>query len=138
MRIKLVMVGLWVSVGLVSAGCVGLNERVLDSKAETLRARSIQTRVFDTAEREQTLRDVIATLADLGFWVEKADATLGVVKGSRSGLSLTVTVSSRGPAQVVVRANAQRQMSPVEDPEAYQRFFAALEKAMFLTAHQVD
>jgi len=138
MRIKLVMVGLWVSVGLVSAGCVGLNERVLDSKAETLRARSIQTRVFDTAEREQTLRDVIATLADLGFWVEKADATLGVVKGSRSGLSLTVTVSSRGPAQVVVRANAQRQMSPVEDPEAYQRFFAALEKAMFLTAHQVE
>lgn len=138
MRIKLVMVGLWVSVGLVSAGCVGLNERVLDSKAETLRARSIQTRVFDTAEREQTLRDVIATLADLGFWVEKADATLGVVKGSRSGLSLTVTVSSRGPAQMVVRANAQRHMSPIEDPEAYQRFFAALEKAMFLTAHQVD
>jgi hypothetical protein len=29
-------------------------------------------------------------------------------------------------------------MSPVKDPEAYQRFFAALEKAMFLTAHQVD
>lgn len=138
MRIKLVMVGLWVSVGLVSAGCVGLNERVLDSKAETLRARSIQTRVFDTAEREQTLRDVIATLADLGFWVEKADATLGVVKGSRSGLSLTVTVSSRGPAQMVVRANAQRHMSPIEDPEAYKRFFAALEKAMFLTAHQAD
>jgi hypothetical protein len=29
-------------------------------------------------------------------------------------------------------------VSPVEDPEAYQRFFAALEKAMFLTPHQVD
>jgi hypothetical protein len=29
-------------------------------------------------------------------------------------------------------------MSPVEDAEAYQRFFGALEKAMFLTAHQVD
>ena len=26
----------------------------------------------------------------------------------------------------------------LHDPEAYQRFFAALEKAMFLTAHQVD
>jgi len=138
MRTRLVAVGLWVSVGLLSAGCVGLNERVLDSKTETLRTRSIQTRVFDTAERERTLRDVIASLADLGFWVEKADATLGVVKGSKSGLTLTVTVSPRGPAQVVVRANAQRQMSPVEDPEAYQRFFAALEKAMFLTAHQVD
>jgi hypothetical protein len=138
MRTRLVAVGLWVSVGLLSAGCVGLNERVLDSKTETLRTRSIQTRVFDTAERERTLRDVIASLADLGFWVEKADATLGVVKGSKSGLTLTVTVSLRGPAQVVVRANAQRQMYSVEDPEAYQRFFAALEKAMFLTAHQVD
>ena len=138
MSTRLLTVGLWVSVGLLSAGCVGLNERVLDGETETLRTRSIQTRVFDTAEREQTLRDVIATLADLGFWVEKADATLGVVKGSKSGLTLTVTVSPRGPAQVVVRANAQRQMSPVADPETYQRFFATLEKAMFLTAHQVD
>jgi len=138
MRTRIATVGLWVALGLLSVGCAGLNERVLDSKTETLRARSIQTRVFDTADRERTLRDVIATLADLGFWVEKADATLGVVKGSKPGLTLTVTVSSRGTAQVVVRANAQRQMSPVEDPEAYQRFFAALEKAMFLTAHQVD
>lgn len=47
-------------------------------------------------------------------------------------------MSPRGSGQVVVRTNAQRQMAPVEDPEAYQRFFAALEKAMFLTVHQVD
>jgi hypothetical protein len=50
----------------------------------------------------------------------------------------TVTVSPRGSGQVVVRTNAQRQMAPVEDPEAYQRFFAAPEKAMFLTAHQAN
>lgn len=138
MRTRLATVGLWVCLGLLSAGCAGLNELVLDSKTETLRARSIQTRVFDTADRERTLRDVIATLADLDFWVEKADATLGVVKGSKSGVTLTVTVNPRGRTQVVVRANAQRGMSPVEDPDAYQRFFAALEKAMFLTAHAVD
>jgi len=138
MRTRIATVGLWVALGLLSVGCAGLNERVLDSKTETLRARSIQTRVFDTVDRERTLRDVIATLADLDFWVEKADATLGVVKGSKSGVTLTVTVAPRGRTQVVVRANAQRGMSPVEDPEAYQRFFAALEKAMFLTAHQVD
>jgi hypothetical protein len=29
-------------------------------------------------------------------------------------------------------------MSPVGDPDAYRSFFAALEKAMFLTARQVD
>jgi hypothetical protein len=94
--------------------------------------------VLDTNDRERTLRDVIATLADLGFWVDKADATLGVVKGSKSGLTMTVTVSPPGAGQLVVRANVQQHMSPVEDPEAYQRFFAALEKAMFLTTHQVD
>ena len=138
MKTRFVAVGLWISLGLLSAGCAGLNERVLDSKTETLRARSIQTRIVDTADRERTLRDVIATLADLGFWVDKADATLGVVKGSKPGLIMTVTVSPRSSGHLVVRANAQKQMSPVEDPEAYQRFFAALEKAMFLTAHQVD
>ncbi len=53
-------------------------------------------------------------------------------------MTLTVTVAPRGRTQVVVRANAQRGMSLVVDPEAYERFFAALEKAMFLTAHQVD
>lgn len=138
MKTRFATVGLWISLGLLSAGCAGLNERVLDSKVETLRARSIQTRVLDINDRERTLRDVIATLTDLGFWVERADATLGVVKGSKSGLIMTVTVSPRGPGQLVVRANAQQQMSPVEHPEAYQRFFAALEKAMFLTAHQAD
>jgi hypothetical protein len=138
MKTGLATFGLWIFLGLLSAACAGLNERVLDSKTETLRARSIQTRVIDTSDRERALRDVIATLTDLGFWVEKADATLGVVKASKSSLIMTVAVSPRGSGQVVVRANAQQQMSPVEDPEAYQRFFAALEKAMFLTAHQVD
>jgi hypothetical protein len=138
MTTRLVVIGLCVTIGLFVAGCVGLNERVLDNKTETLRARSIQTRVVDTADRERVLRDAIATLTDLGFWVEKVDAPLGVVKGSKPGLILTVIVSSRGAGQVVVRANAQQHLSPVEDPEAYQRFFAALEKAMFLTAHQVD
>jgi hypothetical protein len=128
----------WLSLGLLSARCAGLNERVLDSKTETRRARGIQTRVIDTADRERTLRDVIATLSDLGFWVDKADATLGVVKGSKAGLTMTVTDTPRGAGQLVVRANAQQQISPVEDPEAYQRFFAALKKTMFLTAHQVD
>jgi hypothetical protein len=62
-------------------------------------------------------RDVIVARADLNFWVEKTDATLGAVKGSKSGVTLTVTVAPRGRTQVVVRANAQRGMSPVEDLE---------------------
>ncbi len=133
-----VALGLWIAVSLFTAGCAPLNERVLDSKTEVLRARSMQTRVFETSDQERTLRDVIATLADLGFWIDKADASLGVVKGSKLGLAMTVTVSPRGERRVVVRATAQQQMAPVEDPKAYQLFFAALEKAMFLTGEQVD
>jgi hypothetical protein len=39
---------------------------------------------------------------------------------------------------MIVRANAQYNTTAVEDPEPYQQFFAALERAMFLTAQQVD
>ena len=28
--------------------------------------------------------------------------------------------------------------TPVDDPEPYQHFFSALQKAMFLAAHEVD
>src|SRR5210317_706387 len=38
--------------------------------------RSIQTRAFETDDRVQTLRTVIATLQDLGFVIDKADETL--------------------------------------------------------------
>ncbi len=39
---------------------------------------------------------------------------------------------------MLVRTNAQYNITAVEDPEPYQQFFAALERAMFLTAHEVD
>jgi hypothetical protein len=38
----------------------------------------------------------------------------------------------------LVRANAQYGIKSAEDPETYQDFFTALEKAIFLTAQQVD
>ncbi len=134
-------VGIWIVAGLLAVGCVPLvplEQRVLDNGKETLRLREMQTRIFDTADRDRTLRDVVATLRDLDFTIAKADSALGVVSGATQGMRITVTVSPRGAGQMAVRANAQQQMTPVEDPEAYQRFFAALEKAMFLTAHQVD
>jgi hypothetical protein len=49
-----------------------------------------------------------------------------------------VTVHARGEHQQVVRANAELDQTTVVDPVPYQRFFAALEKAMFLNAEQVD
>jgi hypothetical protein len=103
--------------------------------------RDYQTRAFDTTDPEQALRIVIATLQDLGFVIDQANATLGAVSASRSGrrpMRITVTVRPRGAAQMLVRANAQTRRAPVTDPWQYQQFFAALEKAMFLKAHEVD
>ena len=87
------------------------------------------------------LRTVIATLQDLSFVIDKADGTLGSVSGTKLDgyqLRMTVTVRSRGETQLLVRANAQYNITPVEDPEPYQQFFAALEKSVFLTAQAVD
>jgi hypothetical protein len=141
MNRRLIAIGAWVVIGILTTGCsalVPLNQRVLDNGRETVRLRSMQTRYFETTDRERTLRDVVATLRDLEFIIAKADATLGVVSGTKQWTRITVTVSPRGAGQMAVRANLQQQLALVEDPEAYRAFFAALAKAMFLTAHQVD
>jgi hypothetical protein len=38
----------------------------------------------------------------------------------------------------VVRANAQFNVDPIDDPKQYQDFFASLEKSLFLAAHAVE
>jgi hypothetical protein len=122
-------------------GCASTNERLLDSDVNQVQIRSIQTRAFDTTDKEKTLRTVIATLQDLGFVIDKADSVLGSVSGTKLNnysLRMTVTVRPRGEKQQLVRANAQYNITPVTEPAPYQDFFTALEKAMFLTAHQVD
>lgn len=123
------------------AGCQSTSERLLDSDQSQLKLRSIQTKRFDTADKEKTMRSVIATLQDLEFVIDKADLAVGVVSATKlSGymLKMSVTVNPRGDKQMIVRANAQYNVTPVTDPEPYQRFFAALSKSMYLTAHDVD
>ncbi len=122
-------------------GCATTQQRLLDSDASQVQLRSIQTRVFDTTDKEKTLRTIMATLQDLGFVLDEADSILGTVtatKLNRYALRITVSVRPRGEKQLLVRANCQYENAPVVDPEPYQQFFTSLEKAMFLAAHQVD
>ena len=122
-------------------GCATTQERLLDSDSSQVQLRSMQTRAFDTTDREKTLRTVMATLQDLGFVIDQADLMLGTVtatKLDRYALRLTASVRPRGETQTLVRANCQYEDRPVVDPEPYQQFFTSLEKAMFLAAHQVD
>ena len=125
---------------LLMMGCATTQQRLLDSDSSQVKLRSIQTRVFDITDKEKTLRTVIATLQDLGFVIDKADAILGSVsatKLNRYALRMTVTVRPRGKTQLLVRANAQYELKSVVDPQPYQQFFSALSKALFLEAQQI-
>jgi hypothetical protein len=123
------------------AGCAPSTKAVMETSQSAVALRSFQQRAFDTSDKEKTLRTVIATLQDLSFVVDKADMDLGTVSATKlSGyqLRMTVTVRPRNETQMLVRANAQYMDKAVEEPKPYQDFFVALEKSMFLTAHQVD
>lgn len=123
------------------AGCAPSTKVIMGAEQSAVQLRSYQQRAFDTADKTQTLRSVISTLQDLSFVVDKADLDLGTVSATKlSGyqLRMTVTARPRGTNQMLVRANAQYMDKAVEDPKPYQDFFTALEKSMFLTAHQVD
>lgn len=122
-------------------GCATTQHRLLDSESSQVQLRSTQTRAFDTTDKEKILRTIMSTLQDLGFVLDKADAILGTISATKLkgyALRMTVTVRPRGATQILVRANIQYNIKPVADPEPYQQFFASLEKAMFLTAHQAD
>jgi len=123
----------------VLSGCATTDQRVLDSGDETqLQKRSYQSRVFDTADKEKVLRATISTLQDIGFVIDRADLMLGSVSGTKLDghqIKITVSVRPKGTDRMVVRANAQFNITPIEDPKHYQDFFASLEKSLFLTAH---
>lgn len=123
------------------AGCQNdSRQQILAANESQVALRQIQSRAFETTDKEKTLRTIIATLQDLGFVVDKADSTLGTVSGTKlSGYQVRMTVTVRPrESKMVVRANAQYNITPVETAAPYQQFFAALEKAMFLTAQNVD
>ena len=105
-----------------------------------LKIRSMQTRAFDTADENRTLRAIIATLQDFGFVIKKTDEAFGTITARRIDkypLRITVTVRPRGETQVLVRMNAYYGR-PVRDPVIYQNFFISLAKSMFLTANPID
>ncbi len=126
---------------LLAIGCQTSQQELLKTDKGQVELRRMQTRAFDTTDREKTLRTVIATLQDLGFVVDKADATLGSVTATKLkgyNLIMTVTVRPRGEKQLLVRSSAQFNIQAVSDPQPYQDFFTSFSKAMFLEAHQVD
>ncbi len=123
-------------------GCATTRERVLDTGDETqLQKRSYESRIFDTSDKEKVLRATISTLQDLGFVIDRADFTLGMVSGTKYqgySIKITVTVRPKGNDRMMVRANAQFNVESIDDPKQYQDFFSSLEKSLLLAAHEAD
>lgn len=127
--------------------CQHHEQKLVLSQKSPVELRAIQSRAFDTPDRNQTLRTIIATLQDLGYTIEKVEPEAATVTGNKlAKLRLTAAVYPRGEKQLIVRSNAQVKMDPgllvenqVDDPEFYQKFFfEPLSKAMFLTALQIE
>ncbi|MBQ2761495.1 MAG: hypothetical protein IJE96_06215 [Mailhella sp.] len=136
---KQFVIALLLSLSLLGGCAVNAQKGVLDSSGESmLKLRQIQTRYFDTSDKKKTVEAVIATLQDLGFVLDKASLELGSVTATKLAgyrLRMTVNVIPRGAEQMTVRASAQYNIVPVEDPTPYQHFFDALAKSLFLQAH---
>jgi hypothetical protein len=123
--------------------------QIWSAEESPLKIQAAQTRWFDTTDRRNMLRAVVMTLQDLHGIVEALDEELGIVSAKayvdrvepttdhKDFVQLTVTVRTRNASQLLVRANAQFNRHPVEDPAVYQQFFRALEQAVFLGSHTV-
>jgi hypothetical protein len=115
-------------------------QQVLQSTKPTLEIRAMQSRMFDTSDRSKVLRGAIATLQDLGYSIEKVEASAGSVSARKlAALEISVSVFPRGKKQTIVRANATIRTpngaNQVDDPAFYQqRFFEPLSKSLFLAA----
>jgi starvation-inducible outer membrane lipoprotein len=125
---------------LLLSACATNLDAITDAGSQ-VQSRQIQTREYDRLGKRDALRSILSTLQDLGFVIDKADyelATITATKLQDYQIRMTVTVRERDEERMSVRANARFNEKPVEDPTAYQDFFAALDKSLFLTMHKID
>lgn len=126
---------------IIIAGCqVNSRQQVLQTTNSQAAQRSISTRYFETEDRVAVFQGVLAALQDLSFVVDRADATLGTVSATRfdGGLTrFTVSVREGSGTRIIVRASGQVGQTELTEPQAFQRFFDALEQALFLEANEI-
>ncbi len=130
-----------IAVLVVAQGCVAPqpSQDLFAPTEAQLKIRSAQTRSFDVKDRQAAMRGVMAALQDLGFIIERANESLGLVTAARFAepnyydvVGVTVTVRPEAEGRMMIRANAIYNNKPIEDPKVYQNFFATLERSLFV------
>jgi hypothetical protein len=127
-------------------GCASKQPSLILSKKGAVELRAMQSRAFDTGNRNKVFRGIVATFQDLGYSVLKVEPTAGTVTADKlARLKMTATVYPRNGDRMIVRSNAIIKMCPacvghqVDEPKFYQqRFFEPLSKAIFLQALQIE
>mgnify|MGYP005851500933 CR=1 FL=1 len=128
------------------SGCQTTKGHIMSEKP-ALELRSMQSRAFETPDQNKVYRAIIYTFQDLGYSINKVEPEAGTVSASKlAQIWMTATVYPRGDQRTIVRSNAIVKVLPtepngfqVDSPEFYQqRFFEPLEKALFLSALQIE
>jgi len=133
----IVLIGL-----LMAGGCATQNSYILNDGAESqLKIRQIQTKSFETSNKILVLKNVISSMQDSAFVIDRADDLIGVVSGTKfkgnSTVKMSVTVKIRGE-EAIVRVNARHGRATIKDPKIYQDFFSLLSKSLFLAANNIE
>ena len=118
--------------------CVSAQDGLNENSQNQVQLRSIQTRSFDSTDKQKIMQSSIATLQDLGFVIDNADYDIGTITATKlSGYQLEMSVSVRpnNQKEMLVRAVARYDKLTIEDPKPYQSFFTSLSKGLFLDAH---
>ncbi len=122
-------------------GCAASVPANVTGTGAQLSIRQIQTREYETLDKQMGMRSVIAALQDLGFTIDQANTVLGTITATRLHkytMRMTVTVVEKRGDRIAVRASARINENTVLDAATYQDFFMVLDKAMYLTLNNVD
>lgn len=117
--------------------CVSsLHNDIIETGRSQVELRSYQTYVFENEDLNFVLKNIISTMQDLDFIIDRVDNDLLIISGTSfdNGSRLTVTARKNGK-NVVIRANAQTNNGSIIDPKPYQNFFDALSQSIFLSKH---
>ena len=124
---------IFVMLGILFVGCGSSKNAIIEG------AGSIEQRAYQSKTYEQpkllVARATSATLQDLGFVIDRINLDAGTITATKyqdkSQMQMTITIRTQGEKSTLVRANARLGIKSVDTPEAYQTFFALLDKAIF-------